>query len=242
MENAIISNKLGAGQHWVGYLVGFNNNKEAEQFPGFEYEVAPPPVLNKGEQPRTFRQQASLHPSGWGISKSNKHIDKTIELFDYAYSDEGQLLLNFGIEGDTFVREGDDVKYTDKVLNSPEGKARELWRIGAQPIIGFRQDPRYERATPNEETERRLFEYVEKDYFFEPFPPLKYTDDEHETLVDITTPMYTYIDEMMTNFIIGKEPLGKFDEFVAKVKSMRYDELLQIQQTAYNRYQELASR
>lgn len=41
------------------------------------------------------------------ITKSCDRPDKVIKLFDYLTSEEGQLLINFGVEGDTFTWDED---------------------------------------------------------------------------------------------------------------------------------------
>ncbi|WKL04141.1 hypothetical protein Q0F98_13620 [Paenibacillus amylolyticus] len=40
---------------------------------------------------------------------------------DYNYSEEGSDLFNFGIENDSYVREGEGVKFTDTIINNPNG-------------------------------------------------------------------------------------------------------------------------
>lgn len=237
----VFNDKVGATNHWIGYVAGFNSRPEVEKIKGFNFQVTPPPVMNKGDKPLTSRQQQIVVPVAWGISSQNKHVDKTMEIFEYAYSDEGQLLFNFGIEGDSYTKEADGtLKYTDKIMQNPDGAAKALHRIGAQPWIGFRQDPRYEIASAvSEDAAKQLFYYVEQDYFRDPAPALKYSEDDFETSTELKTQIDTYVNEMISKFIIGQEPLSKFDEFTAKVKSMRFDELEAIQSKAYEANKEL---
>ncbi|MCR8641317.1 extracellular solute-binding protein [Paenibacillus sp. N1-5-1-14] len=237
----IFNDKVGVTNHWVGYVAGFNARPEAQKIPGFNFQVAQPPVLKKGDKPLTSRQQQITVPWAWAIGNKNKNVEATMKLFDYVYSDEGQLLLNFGLEGDTYTKSGNDVKYTDKITKNADGSAKALYRIGAQSLIGFRQDARYEKAScVSDDACKQLFDYVDHNYFRDPVPSLKYTEDDAEKFNEISTPMNTYVDEMMSKFIIGQEPIGKFDDFVAKVKSMRFDEVNQIQQKAYAKYKEMS--
>ncbi|GFZ82653.1 hypothetical protein GCM10008018_30620 [Paenibacillus marchantiophytorum] len=114
-----------------------------------------------------------------------------------------------------------------------------LYRIGAQALIGFRQDERYEKANcGSADSCRQLFSYVENKQFRNPSPTLKYSDADFEEYNKITTQINTYVDEMMSKFIIGKEPLSKFDDYVAKVKSMNFDKVEKIQSMAYEKYKE----
>jgi putative aldouronate transport system substrate-binding protein len=237
----IFNDKVGATNHWIGYIAGLNVRPEVKNVAGFNFQVTAPPVLKKGDKPLTSRQQQIVVPLAWGISSQNKNVDKTMEIFEYAYSDEGQLLFNFGVEGDTYTKEADgSLKYTDKIMKNADGSAKALVRIGAQPWIGFRQDPRYEKAmSVNEDVAKQLFHYVDKNYFRDPTPSLKHTEADFETYVEISTQINTYVDEMLSKFVIGQEPISKFDDFVAKVKSMRFDELEKIQNKALEASKEL---
>ena len=41
---------------------------------------------------------------------------------------------------------------------------------------------------------------------------------------------------MVDKFIIGKEPIEKFDEFVKKIEAMGIKDVLKIQQDGFDRY------
>ena len=52
----------------------------------------------------------------------------------------------------------------------------------------------------------------------------------------IYTEIQTYKDEMINKFIMGKEPLDNFDNFVETLNSMGIEEVLAVEQAAYDRY------
>ncbi|OAB34802.1 hypothetical protein PMSD_13630 [Paenibacillus macquariensis subsp. defensor] len=237
----IFNDKVGATTHWIGYVAGFNARPEAQKIAGFNYQVTAPPVLKKGDKALTSRQQLITVPWAWAISAKNKNLEATMKLFDYAYSDEGQILLNFGVEGDTYAKNADGViQYTDKIAKNADGIAKALYRIGAEPLLGFRQDPLYEKAScASEDACKQLFNYVDNNSFRDPAPSLKYSDEDGEKFNELSTQINTYVDEMMSKFIIGQEPLSKFDAYVSTVKSMQFDELEKIQNTALEKYKEL---
>jgi putative aldouronate transport system substrate-binding protein len=237
LEKLIFSNTMGAGAHWVGYLAAFNGNDEAVKHEGFNFQVVDPPVLNKGDKPFTYRSQPAIQTHSWAISSQNQHVEETIKLFDYVYSDEGQTLLNFGVEGEDYTVEGDSYKYTDKILKNPDGIYNALWRIGAHPQLGFRQDVRFERAaTATEDIQRQLFYYQDNEMIKDPLPPLRYTEEEAAKFAEVATPIHTYVAEMLNKFIIGTEKLDKFDKFVETIKSMNLDAYEKLQLDAYQRY------
>ena len=48
----------------------------------------------------------------------------------------------------------------------------------------------------------------------------------------------TRVKEMMTNFVMGRESLDKFDEYVDGLYSMGLDKVLEVRQAQYDRYLE----
>jgi len=59
-------------------------------------------------------------------------------------------------------------------------------------------------------------------------PSVNISPADAEKIKQIYTPLQTYIDENVTNFINGKNDITKFDAFVAKVKEMGADTLVDI--------------
>ena len=67
-------------------------------------------------------------------------------------------------------------------------------------------------------------------------PALSFTEEEREVINSIYTEIQTYKDEMINKFIMGKEPLDNFDNFVETLNSMGIEEVLAVEQAAYDRY------
>jgi len=83
-----------------------------------------------------------------------------------------------------------------------------------------------------EESEKQYFPYTIPVY-----PnTVRYTKEETERLSFLQNDIDTYVDQMLAKFIIGEEPLSKWDEYVKTLQSMGLDELLKIKQDAYNRW------
>ena len=47
--------------------------------------------------------------------------------------------------------------------------------------------------------------------------------------------VHTYAKEMISKFLLGTEPLSKWDEYVATINEMGADKLLAAYESAYNR-------
>lgn len=107
--------------------------------PGKEYMAIDGPQSTVGHAP-TLNQSGI---TGWMISfitKDNADPAKSIQLFTYLLSEEGQMLMNYGIEGETYQVNADgsveflpDVK--DLQLNNPETFKKD-YRMGEFMFFG----------------------------------------------------------------------------------------------------------
>ena len=236
----ILNNKAGATCYWTGYVAGMNANSEVLALdPDTNWQVIKPPVLNAGQPAKTFSQQAAVGGSAWAIS-SKIPDDKAVEIikmFDYVYSDEGSMLFNFGVEGESFQYVDGVPEYTDLVTKSEKGLVTWIRSNGMQPLIGIRQLPEYEAAScANEDVKTQLFNYVDNNYFYDINPTLVLTEDEQDKYETVMSSVKIYVDEELLKFIIGSRPIEEFDSFVERIKEMGIDEAIGLENQAYERY------
>lgn len=67
-------------------------------------------------------------------------------------------------------------------------------------------------------------------------PPITPTPEESQEFASIMSEVDTYVSEMFLKFIMGQEPLIKFDEYVEQIKKMKIDKAIKIQEAALARY------
>jgi len=85
-----------------------------------------------------------------------------------------------------------------------------------------------------------LIKAVESDkqyhpYMKEAFPSLRYKAADQERLTLLENDLNTYVEQMLAKFIVGDEPLTKYDEFQSKIKKdLKIDEIIKIRQGAYD--------
>ncbi|RTE10202.1 extracellular solute-binding protein [Paenibacillus whitsoniae] len=181
------------------------------------------------------KSQQSLIKNGFAVSSQSKFKVEIAKMQDWFYSPEGQLAMNFGKLGETYVMEGDQPKFTDVIMkdanNSPLIKMYEL----GHREFAYQWDIRYENAmvTPKLEKIRDSITPFIKDRF-----PLSisFKQEERDVLNSKFTEITTYKEEMMNKFIMGTESLDKFDQFVAHMNAMGLENVVKIQQAGYDRY------
>ncbi|MBO7357653.1 MAG: extracellular solute-binding protein [Lachnospiraceae bacterium] len=240
----ILNNKAGATCYWTGYIAGMNSNAEVLALdPDTNWQVIAPPVLTEGQPQKTFSQQAVVGGSAWAIS-SRVPEEKAIEIikmFDYVYSDEGSMLFNFGVEGESYQYVDGVPEYTDLVTKSEDGLVTWIRSNGMQPLIGIRQLPEYEAAScANDDVRKQLFDYVDNDYFYDINPTLVLTEDEQDKYDAVMSAIKIYVDEELLKFIIGSRPIDDFDGFVARIQEMGIDDAIALENQAYARYTSLS--
>ena len=240
----ILNNKAGATCYWTGYIAGMNSNNEVlANDPDTNWQVIQPPVLTKGQPAKTYSQQAVVGGSAWAISSrvSEEKAAEIIKMFDYVYSDEGSMLFNFGVEGDSYQYVNGKPEYTDKVTGSEKGLVTWIRSNGMQALIGMRQLPEYEAAScANDDVRAQLFNYVDNDYFYDINPSLVLTEDEQDQYDTVMSSVKIYVDEELLKFIIGSRPIDEFDAFVDRIKEMGVDTAIELENQAYSRYTSLS--
>lgn len=169
------------------------------------------------------------------ISADSPYIKEIVQLFDYFYSEEGSLLMNFGIEGETYTMENGVPTYTDIIAKDEQGRSiLSMLNIYGHREWAYKQDIGYEDAL----LDKTYVDYRnEMEQYIRPtIPALSFTEDEREVINSTYTEIQTYKDEMINKFIMGKEPLDNFDKFVQTLKDMGIDDVLAVEQAAYDRY------
>ena len=75
--------------------------------------------------------------------------------------------------------------------------------------------------------------YIEKGY--NPAQWVGFNEEEEAVRAELGAALKTYSQEMISKFLLGTEPLSKWDGFVSTLNEMGVDELLGAYESAYNR-------
>ena len=78
--------------------------------------------------------------------------------------------------------------------------------------------------------------YEQEGHIGDAFPTLAFTNEEQGIINEKYTEIETYTNEMVDKFIMGVEPLDKFDDYVKQVENMGLADVLAVYQAAYDRY------
>ena len=245
LRTLVLEDKAGAFWGLMNQdLGGFTGLARAAGNKRFTLEMAPWPYSPTGKSYNFYREVFAFSGTGAAISSTNKHPIESIKWMDFWWSEEGHILANFGIEGLTFNWTPDGFpKYTDLIMNNPEGLApvNALSKYAPNGGSGrfWIQDDRYWRQmlTYPEQYESGV-RLAKTSCIDRTMPPLTFTSEEARELASILASIETYRDEMFAKFIMGREPLSNFSKYIDQMKRMGIERAIQIEQEALNRFRQ----
>lgn len=213
---------------WVGNQVRYN---VAGQKTNPDFEVAPaiPPKGPGGYA----AERGSIFEQFWVIPasiKDNPRFEEILAFIDWFYSDEAQYITTFGVEGQTYKKEGgkvvfvdpkNDYSRTDGLLNN---------------ALNVRRHPDWFLAMNGPEVGELYKEMADLKVFRSPEPRIRFSIEEIEDLKLMVPGVKDYYDAMLHKFIFGEADLeADWDDYVSELKAKGSEEIGEIVKTAWNR-------
>jgi putative aldouronate transport system substrate-binding protein len=222
---------------WAGFLTRFNQTLAADGKEADFVAMRPP-----GEGNLLGRHNSVDAGVGGVITSTSEYAVEITRMFDYLCSEEGRLLVNFGLEGDTYNMIDGKPVYTDKVTKHPTLGIlaycnNYIGNVSTWPTVLMPESYIATLSDPEAlEGNRMVAEEYSDDI---KTPTLQFTDEERARVQELERDINTFIDENLHAFIMGDKDLSQFDDFLSVLDKMNVDELIQIYTTAYDRYKEV---
>ena len=188
-----------------------------------------------GEKKYSIRSKLS-EADGLFISENSKYKKELFKLADYLYSDEGSLLSNFGKVGETAVKNADGTyNWTSNIKSAVNPSGTDASDVK----YGFLTLGSYLRATDDSNKILYLsnkdvqdaFDLFESNNYAAPLQPiLKFTDEERKQVAELESAIRDYSLAEQVKFVQNGD-FGKWDEYVAKIKNMKVDQLVELYNT-----------
>ncbi|MGO4538044.1 ABC transporter substrate-binding protein [Paenibacillus sp. 2TAB19] len=237
-----VTNNL-AGSYQGGVFSGMGKyfNLMRGTDPNFNLTGVASALAPDGKSYAAFNMENKVLTYGEAITSSadKDKLKYIVQWMDYNYSPEGSDLFNFGIEGESYTKEGDTYKFTDLITKNPDGLTYDqaLSKFALSIMDGpINQDSKYLDAL--------LFDQGQKDANTEwmkqssalALPMIRLSIDEASQVTSIMSQVNTYLNETMTAIINGSKPVSEYDKMVETIKGMGIDEAIKLHQAAYERY------
>lgn len=212
-----------------------------EKDPKYNLTGFGPLVAAKGDIPMSthYDNPVSGFISVITVSSANKEV--AAQFLDYAYTQEGKMLFNFGIENESFTMVDGVPTYTDLILKNPDGLTMQLalaQYTRAWARDSFVQDRQYilqYMARPQQKA--ALEQWSNSNAVKYKIPPTTVAEADSAEYSKLMGDISTYIGEMKTKFITGIEPLDKFEtEYLPTLEKLGINRVIQMQQAALDEF------
>lgn len=237
LDNKILSQASGATVGLLSGGMGRWMETGKKQDPKFQLVAAPYPTLKKGERAFIGQRDFKYNPAASkAVTAAAKNPELAVKWLDYAYSEKGSLLFNFGIEGESYTIQNGTPVFSEKITKDPKYNLQQMVSQYTKPNGPFPVDSRKNFNTFKEQDEAiKIWEQTDAAKHVLPLF-ITPTVEESKEVAKMNTAIASYKEEMFVKFVMGKEPLDKFDEYVRRIKDMGSDKVVQIYQDAYDRY------
>ncbi len=231
--SAVTNNKHGI---WKEEANGFTT------YDGYDMEFTAVPIArhNAGDIISVENGKTRVDGIQFAIATTCEHPELAAEWLDMWYSEEGTMVANWGLPGEGYeLDENGEPHYTELITNNPDGLAMSFAReLYAAPTGGYMYDRSTIYSLWNEQqlSAAELWcQNVDNSMAMPSF--MARTTEESEEYAQISGDLVTYVSETLSQLMLGEKNLeADLDNFIATLKEMGMDRLIEIQQASYDRY------
>ena len=191
-----------------------------------------------------FESKLIKNSDTWAVSTACADPIPLLKLVNWLYSEEGQLVYNWGEEGVSFeYDENGQPQWTDLVVNNPDGLnfmfASYLYATGVGsvyfPGVYDMEKGFYSDNDDQLEAVDTLASLTDGANNLPAYVSLN--NAEQDRYNSIATDLDTYAKGMILKFILGDEPMSNYQSFLDTCMDMGLQQMTEIYQGAYDRGQ-----
>lgn len=230
----ILADRCGVFYGEVTYIATLKNSTTD---PNFELVALPDFVQNPGDTIPFKEERAYAASTPWSISTQCDCPELLMQWCNYMYTDEGALLCNYGLEGESFTFNENNVPvFTDLVLNNPDMSTTVALFMYCLDRGPFYRDETREQSGYTQAQKDASGIWTSNLTVGRGMGSTMLNTDESEQVNQFYGDIKTYIEQSVLEFIIGNRDLSEFDAYVTHIEDMGIDEVTACYQAAYERY------
>lgn len=212
--------------------------------------MEPIPVLENSKGQRQQYGYAAHTFNEYGFSSEIENPQLALQLFDWLYSEEGALLMNYGIEGEDWEMVDNEPHFKADVIQKYQSESSDPYYAAAsQKGLGLlffspgwysHSESEFNVKTDENAVDNVFIYNVYKDSMETILPTSiepPYTDAEVEQITKIKQNIEDYSATEINKFISGERSLTEFDQFVDYLKKNGAEEWEKIVNDAQARYE-----
>lgn len=178
--------------------------------------------------------------AGSCITTTCEDVETLARWLDYLYTEEGQLLANYGVEGEGFEYVDGKPQLTDLVMKNPDYTSNVALNLYALNFAVGLLD--WSRTTGSyTDAQRAAIDiWTEGDTDYNYPTNVTMTSEESETFNRVYSDIATHVSEGVLSFITCSVPLNDetWEDFTKGIKDMGIDQCTELKQAALDRYLE----
>lgn len=178
-----------------------------------------------------------VQPYGVAVTSSCEDIGRFLQYFDFFFTQEGNDLLNWGVEGVSYTVSDGKKSYTDAVLHNETYEPNAALSMYASPTFVGMQSAEAALAlmTPEMAAFKEVWAKSDASLAIEPF--LAFTPEETDLNTQKQTDLKTARESWRDKFITGEKNIdADWDAYLAELRAYGADELTAVRQAASDRY------
>ncbi|MBE6965408.1 MAG: extracellular solute-binding protein [Ruminococcaceae bacterium] len=202
-----------------------------EKNPEYTWASMMPPKATNGKGKNEIGNQ-SYELAGYVVCNTGDEemMENSFKLLDWLYSPEGIEFQSWGKEGVTYEEVDGEKKWIVGEFGSPYADLG----IGTPGLYQVVKTEANEALYSEEQGINGEFCRKFQASRINPFNVLSFPDEVATERGDLYTSINQYVEEMVSKFIMGLEPMENWDEFVDEVNSMGVERLLELYTERYN--------
>ncbi len=239
LDSQVLTGMTGAMIASGGDIERYMNAAKEE---GFELVGVRYPSYEKGDVNDCMSVVLPISGTATAISGQCKYPELAAKFLDYCYTEEGEIFANYGTEGVSFEMVDGAPTYTDLIMNNPDGLSiKEM--LGLHAYAGgagiFEVQEGYINqyySLPQQQAALDAWQVGFEESEKRRALPVTLTTDEAQEAADILAEVRSYANSMISKFVVGIEPIDKFDEYLEQVNDLGLQRALDIYTAALKRY------
>lgn len=241
IDNQILNNQTGATITSGGGGIGQYMRMGVQNNPSFDLLAVPYPTFS-GKPSHRLPISNNVGGTAAAITTQAKNPALAAKALDYFYTEEGDILANFGVEGVSHEVVDGQYIYNDLIMNNPDGLTVSQ-ALGLHMLAGnggaFVLDSGYIQqyySLPQQQEALKNWTVGFENSIDARVPFLTPTTEETSEYAQIMAEVDKCRDQMIVKFITGIEPIENFDKFVETMKQLGVERAMEIQTAALQRY------
>jgi len=234
IDGDIWSQKMATGKAMATYAYydQIGGVTAASNIEGFKLQMYPPLEGPAGahHQPKSKTGSGIMFPAKTAKRPDFERLVRTID--EVFFSEEGYKLWSIGVEGITYTVEDGKIKYTDEIVNAPEGiyKSMQIKYGCGSDVTQLVWINANEMTKYDENYSRINAEVAAMDDAIQSIPPTPLFDDlTAEEAATLQTPLADTFEVWIDAFLRGKKDIEKdWDTYVNEMKNLGIEEFCRI--------------